>query len=384
MVGVMTAGASEKGWLNGVRRRLFRGPATTAFALLLALAAVAAVSAWAFDSHGPTAVTAWSAKPWPPTASAWHGRCDKVASPRGSDHNPGTRRAPYRSAQALGRALAPGQTGCLRAGTYSADGGDPVLALAHSGRPGAPITIRSYPGERARLYGITQVQAGTSWIILSGLRFEGDGSQNTIKVYGSDITIANSDITNRRRGLSCLILGSGAEGFAVRPLIRGNRFHDCGNPANGNKDHAIYASNTMNAQIVENVFSNSAAYAIQFYPDAQGTQFERNLVDGGGVSIRGGVLIGGDGRDASSDNVVAHNVIAYPATYGVSSNWEGPEGRGNVVASNCLWKAKLDNIDPRQAGFSASGNIVADPHFRNRRRGDYRMPADDPCWQAVR
>jgi hypothetical protein len=62
----------------------------------------------------------------------------------------------------------------------------------------APITLRSYPGERARLVGIVTVRA--SWVRLAGLNFEGDGSMNTIKIYSSDVVVEDSDITNKLRG----------------------------------------------------------------------------------------------------------------------------------------------------------------------------------------
>jgi Right handed beta helix region len=353
-----------------------------ALATVLAVAVLAA-SAWAFSSlrSGPSS---WEPRAWPPTATASRqARCDKVASPRGSDRNPGTRRAPYFSAQKLADRLRPGQTGCLRAGIYRRSGEDFVVAFRRSGRPDAPITLRSYPGERARLAGITQIQGSARWIVLSGLDFDGDGSQNTIKVYGSDVTIQDSDITNRRRGLSCLILGSYDQGLAARPLIRRNRLHDCGNPANGNKDHAIYAAYTADGRITQNFFVNAAAYAIQFYANAQHTRFDRNVVDGGGDSIRGGIVFGGDLRHASSANLVDHNVIAFAATYGVASGWEGPTGSGNVVRGNCFWGAEQGNV-AEALGFSAHGNVVADPEFRDRSQGDYRMPTDNRCRQVLR
>jgi hypothetical protein len=305
-----------------------------------------------------------------------------VASPAGSDQNPGTIRAPYFSAQALAERVEPGQTGCLRAGTYTPGDSEYVLSISRSGRRGKPIAIRSYPGERARLRGITQIQSQARWIVLDGLDFEGDGSQNTIKVYGSDVRVEHSDITNGGRGLSCVILGNPEEGIAARPVLRANRLHDCGNPANGNKDHGIYAAHTVNGRIMENLFTNSSAYAIQFYPDAHRTRFVRNVVDGGGGSIRGGVVLGGDSEHASSHNVVAHNVIAYAATSGITSDWEGPRGDGNVVRNNCFWRSGEDNIDD-QIGFRARSNVVADPEFRDRDGGDYRMPSDNRCRRVL-
>jgi hypothetical protein len=280
-----------------------------------------------------------------------------------------------RTPEALARVLRPGQTGCLRAGTYA--GGGFVLSLWHAGRRGAPITIRNYPGERARLLGITQVGSSARWIVLSGLYFEGNGSQNTIKIYGSDVTVEHSDITNLRRGLSCVILGSWETGVAERPVLRRNRLHDCGDPGHGNKDHGIYAAYTADGRISGNYFTDSSGYAIQFYPNASRTRFDHNVVDGGGDSIRGGIVFGGDAYHASSDNLVDHNVIAYAATFGVSSNWEGPRGTGNVVRDNCVWGARDANV-AHPWGFSVSGDVVADPGFRDPASGDLRMP-DNAC-----
>jgi hypothetical protein len=352
--------------------------------MLVAVAALAA-SAWAVSSLGGSRPTpsSWEPKVWPPTAVASRQvRCDKVASPRGSDRNRGTRGDPYRSPQRLADTLAPGETGCLREGKYDA-GSDFVLAVDRSGRRGAPITIRSYPGERAHLVGITQVAGRARWITLSGLDFEGDGSQNTIKIYGNDVTVEHSDITNVRRGLSCVILGSPEEGTAERPLLKANRLHDCGDPSNGNKDHAIYAAYTADGRITGNYFANSAAYAIQFYPSAQHLRFDRNVVDGGGDSVRGGIVFGGDSQHASSDNLVDHNVIAFAPTFGVRSDWEGPTGSGNAVRANCLWKNGEGDI-AQPVGFETAANIVADPEFRDRDRGDYRMPSDNRCRRLLR
>ena len=348
--------------------------------VVLVVAGAVAVSGFGFGSRRAEP-TGWAPRAWPPpAASSGRARCDRVASPDGSDHSRGTRAAPLRSAQALARILRPGQTGCLRAGTYR--GGDYVLSVWRPGRRGAPITIRSYPGERARLLGITQVRPSARFIVLSGLYFAGDGSQNTIKIYGSDVTVEHSDITNDRRGLSCVLLGSVEEGPAVRPVLRRNRLHDCGNPGHGNKDHGIYAAYTAEGRITGNYFADSSGYTIQFYPNARGTRFDHNVVDGGGDSIRGGIVLGGDSYHASSGNLVDHNVIAYAATFGVTANWEGPRGTGNVVRDNCFWGSRDADVG-RPSGFTASGNVVSDPQFRNPAHGDLRMPANR-CRQVLR
>jgi hypothetical protein len=171
-------------------------------------------------------------------------------------------------------------------------------------------------------------------------------------------------------------------GQAVRTIIRRNRFHECGALEHGNQDHAIYAANVVDGQIVDNVFWNSAAYAIQLYPNAQHTRFAHNVVDGSAPSVRGGVLFGGDDNYVSQNNLVEQNVIAYSQTHNVEVSWEGAVGGGNVARNNCLWAGEQGNIS-EQEGFSANGNTIANPSFVDRRRHDYRLKPGSACRRVV-
>lgn len=312
--------------------------------------------------------------------------CDRFASPNGSDSNSGTKADPFETVQKLADSLAPGETGCLREGTYTADasgedGG--VLKLSSGGESEAPITVKALSGERATLSGFVTVPDGVNDVTLSNLVFKGTGGSNTIKIYSEDVTVQDSEITNERRGWSCLILGSNdGAGQAVRATVRGNRFRDCGNVAEGNKEHAIYAANVVDARIVENVISRSAAYAIQFYPNAHRTRFAHNVIDGGGRSVRGGVAFGGDDHYASADNIVEQNVIAYSQTHNITSSWEADVGTGNIARQNCVWGGKEGNVLP-DGDFTATDNESADPGFRNRRNGDYRLDPDSRCLDAA-
>lgn len=308
--------------------------------------------------------------------------CSRFAAPNGSDSGSGELRNPFRSAQRLADALSAGETGCLRTGTYDTSR-EFVLAFQRSGSPGAEITIQSYPGERAHVVGSVHVPEGRSHVRLANLDIEGTGTMNTIKVYSADVTIEGNDITNRRRGRSCLLLGSNDAGPAVGTVVRRNVFHDCGATSNANQDHGIYAANVSGAEIVENVFHDSSGYAIQLYPNARDTFVAGNVIDGGGDSTRGGIVIGGDGNQASRGNAVVRNIVAYARTYNVSSVWEGSVGSANRVDENCVWGARNENIAPGMAGFSASGNVTADPRFVDRRRHDYRLASDSPCLALV-
>jgi hypothetical protein len=307
--------------------------------------------------------------------------CAKVAAPSGSDSAAGTESAPYRTPQKLAGSLSAGQTGCLRGGSYTTTGSY-ILSPSQGGTAGAPITVTSYPGERAKLVGIVHVPNGVNHVTLSRLDFEGTGTSNTIKIYSADVVVEDSDITNAWRGLSCMMLGSNSgAGQAVRTIIRRNTFHECGNPANGNKDHGIYAASLADGEIVDNVIYNSAAYAIQFYPNTHRTRFAHNVVDGGS-SVRGGVIFAGEGSHASGDNTVEQNVIGYAATYNITSYWGGSTGLGNVARSNCVWGGQSGDISS-QVGFAATGNKVADPGFVGRSAHDYRLKAGSACLATV-
>jgi hypothetical protein len=299
-------------------------------------------------------------------------RCDRVASP-GSD-----------TAERLLDSLLPGETGCLHGGTYGSSR-DNVLYPRRGGEPGAPLTLRSYPGERARLVGIIDIRHGADYITLSGLDIEGTGEDgaNTIKIYSRGVVLEGSDITNAWRGRSCLILGNNeGGGQAVAPIVRANTFHECGNPENGNQDHGVYAANVLDGEIVDNLFYNSAAYTIQLYPNAQRTRFAHNVVDGSGPSVRGGIVFGGDGRFASDDNVVERNVIVNAATAAITSYWEGPVGTGNLARGNCVWGSRDDDIS-REWGFTAVANRVAKPLFASRGARDYRLARGSQCLRTV-
>ena len=314
--------------------------------------------------------------------------CDRVASPTGSDRAAGTEQAPFRSAQRLADSLRPGMTGCLREGTYDqVDSAGYVLKVFRGGEPGAPVTIRSYPGERARLVGgQVYVPQGSDHVRLSGLLVDGSRTRNedgearvSIHLMARDGVLENSLITNGRTK-TCVLLGSNRGwGRAERTLIRGNLFTDCGDPGHGMLDHGIYAENAVDVEIVDNVFRGSSAYAVHLYPNAQRTRVAHNVMDGNG----GGVIFAGEGDLASSGNVVERNVIANTTEEPLlRSYWGDRVGSGNVARDNCLYN-RDEGLFGRLQGFAAMGNVEADPGFADRAAGDLRLAPGSRCLDVV-
>jgi len=314
-------------------------------------------------------------------ASVARADCVRFAAPWGADGAPGTKARPFRTAQRLVESLRPGQTGCLRDGVYEAQDDDYVLSFPRAGKARAPIRIRSRPGELARLEGIVLVPEGSDHVALSNVRVEGDGSMNTIKVYAADTVLEDNDITNRSRGRSCLILGSNDDGeTALRTLVRRNRFYDCGDPSNDNKDHAIYAARVVDGRIDGNLFVNPSGYAVHLYPNADDTVVAHNVVDGGPDTTRGGIVIAGDDEYEPARNIVERNVIAFSSDYNLKL--EVGDTSGNVARRNCLWAAGSRAVT--SSGGTVTGNVVANPEFADQDAADYRLSAGSDCRRLLR
>lgn len=102
-------------------------------------------------------------------------------NPVASDSNPGTKESPWSSILKASSTLQPGDTVYIREGTYyEVEGGNgiptPGLFIHNSGKLDAPITYKSYPGERAiidqRFQGVGFQIFEQSNIIIEGLEIK--------------------------------------------------------------------------------------------------------------------------------------------------------------------------------------------------------------------
>ena len=295
--------------------------------------------------------------------------CTKVASTTGSDSASGTAAAPFRTAQRLVGSLSSGQTGCLRAGTYSAD--DQVKVS----NPG--ITLASYPGERARLEGRLWIAEGANGVTVQDLVLDGvnSGDLPSPTVNADDAVFHNNEVTNEHTAI-CFDLGNSDYGRAARTLIEANRIHDCGQLPATNHDHGIYVARADDTVIRDNLIYRNADRGIQLYPDAQHSTITGNVIDGNGE----GIIFSGASGDASSNNLVEHNLITNAQVrYNVESYYPSgnPIGTGNVVRNNCIWGGAEGNIEG--PGYSATGNIFANPLYVDRASGNFALQDGSPC-----
>jgi hypothetical protein len=284
--------------------------------------------------------------------------CDLIASPDGGDRAAGTLAEPLRSPQGLVDRLRAGQTGCLRGGVYTKRTRQGYVArFGHGGRRGAPLVLRSYPGERATLSGVVYVPRHSNYVTIQAVNIEDRTSverdqQLTVQINAKATTLRDDEITNGNRK-TCVILGAAGAGVARETTIVDSVLHHCGDPKRRQYDHAIYSAHARDLRLTGNVIRRASAYAVHLYPDTKGAVVRNNLI----VDNGGGVIFAGEGSEASSRNVVEHNLIAGSHSYGdVSSYWGQRRGTGNVARGNCLSQEPDDAGD----GYSlASTTLIA-------------------------
>ena len=300
--------------------------------------------------------------------------CDKVASPAGSDSAAGTVSAPYRTAPRLIAALSTGQTGCLRAGTYTS-----------STTIGTPnVTLTSYPGERATLKGVLYVNSGGTGVTVSSLSLDGKNSDPNApspQVMASDVTFSDNDVSNENSAI-CFIVGSATYGHASNVVIENNNIHNCGVLPAAGHDHGIYIEDATGTIVRGNWIHDNADWGVQIYPNGDHSLVTGNIIDSNGE----GVIFAGEGGQTSDDNVVEHNIVTNSLRYySVSGSWD-TVGVGNVLRDNCIKGAPSgyagpdgSGIERPQRGFTATDNLVVDPTYVNAAAGDYRLQPNSPC-----
>lgn len=299
--------------------------------------------------------------------------CDKVAQPRAAAAAAARRRHGHAAgpAQRLVNSLRPGQTGCLRSGTYVED-----VTVSRS-----DIALRPYPGEHARIIGRLYFRRGSHDDVVSGLILDGRNARQlpSPTVNGVRIHFTHVEVTNRRTTI-CFDIGS-RYGRARGTVIDHSRIHACGRRPADNTEHGIYVADADDTRIVDNYIYDNADRGIQLYPDAQRTLIEGNVIDGNGE----GIIFSGDGGRASSHNRVQHNVITNSQIRADVESWYphgNPRGVGNVVRENCVYGGR-NTIAPYAGGFSATLNIIADPQYANAAAGNFSIPASNPCARVL-
>ena len=295
--------------------------------------------------------------------------CDKVASPFGSNSYVGTVAKPYATVEKLAGSLTKGQTGCLRGGVYQRD-----VEITKGGTFSAPITITSFPGERATILGRLHVADTANNVAIQQLNLDGRNGDNlpSPTVNGDNAAFRDNDVTNRQTSI-CFLLGSREYGRAKGTVIERNRIHNCGLLPPTNHHHGIYVEASDDARITDNWIYDNADRGIQLFPDAQRSYIARNVLDGNGQNV---VFSRTSANNVVENNIISNSVVRYNVE---DFDLVGP---GNVVRRNCLWSTR----HPGNAAGILPGihvalvdNFVTDPGYVNRAAKDFRLLPGSPC-----
>ncbi|PYU10555.1 MAG: hypothetical protein DMG29_17285 [Acidobacteria bacterium] len=256
-------------------------------------------------------------------------------SPAGSDTNPGTFAAPFKTPAKGKNALTPGDTLYLMDGinTSAIDDFSAVLNLRSSGAPGLPKAIVAYPGASVTLgsdatpqravYAPAVAGGPWAWWVIAGLTLRASdsalemvGAQNW-RVVGNDVSCRNGN------GASACTHGD----TALFIKFFGNNVHDAGvnNLASADQKlyHSVYFSTDSNhIEVGWNTIVPNAGgcRALQFHssPNGAGTGF--NQFD---LSVHDNLIH--DARcdginfatvDPSQGKVEAYNNVIYRAGLG--------------------------------------------------------------------
>ena len=289
-------------------------------------------------------------------------------SPAGSDANPGTFSAPWRTVQKALDTLTAGERALVRAGTYFED-----LEFDRAGTASAPISVEAYPGEQPILNPVAGhplvVSSDGAYFRLSGFVVEKapGTSGGNIDVYGHDVELSGNEI---RLGTDQGIY-TAEESANVHVLA--NWIHHNGKGI-AHQSHGIYLQGSDHYVANNVIHDHPKGFGIQVYDLNHGSVIVGNTIVASGHS---GIVVGGSG--GVSDVVVRNNVLAFNARYGVQRDSTCPTS--NVtVDHNVIYGNPSGAVQSGCPAIDTSvGNIFADPSFLDYVARDLRLAADSPA-----
>lgn len=287
---------------------------------------------------------------WSPSVPRVPGAREYFAGPQGLPGNPGTREAPWDLASALGGAhpVSPGDVIWVRGGTYQGK-----LEVKLAGKPGAPIHVRAYPGERATIMNSTLAvtpPATSVWLWDLELASNHPREKREIQEPGSSPKTLPADFTdgmNISAGTGCkyinLVIHDTRQGIsfwidAVDSEIHGCLIYDNGwlAPDRGH-GHCIYTQNRDGVKTISNCIM-SALYKGAYTVHAYGS--ERAYVDNyrieENIAYQEGPFLVGGGRPSRHIQVLRNYLHGIRMRLGYGAQNEDCEVRDNVIANGTL------------------------------------------------
>jgi hypothetical protein len=302
----------------------------------------------------------------PPALGPSTGQTFYVAT-TGSDSNPGTLEAPWRTVQKAFNALQPGQRALVRAGTYAES-----LTMRRAGTAAAPITVENYPGERPIVNGggrrPLEISASGAYFRIRGFVFQNSpyNSGGNVDIYGHHLEIAGNEVRHSQDQ------GIYSDEDSHDAQLLGNWIHNNGQ-AIVHQSHGIYLQG--NDHLVANnvIHDHPKGFGIQVYDRNSRSIITANTVTGAGHS---GIVVGGSG---GVDNIrVVNNVFAFNAHYGISHDSTCPSA--SRADHNVVFGNPRGPTHPGCSGLDYSrGNRTSDPLFVNYGARNLHVDAGSPA-----
>lgn len=307
----------------------------------------------------------------------------------GSDRNPGSQAAPFRTILKASQVAGPGDVVRVLPGTY--EGG---FVTRSSGSASARITYVSTAKWQAKIVPPRTSPNYTGWenqgnyVDISG--FQVDGSNNNggqawilgIQDVGSNGRVIGNWVHQVKAPCSTNG-GAGIEAYQwkgnLNGSIIGNVVHNIGNTVNGCPwVHGIYHTHT--GLIENNLVFDVAGWGIHVWHRPHDIKILNNTVFNG---KSGGIVLGAERSETSrpADNMIVANNIVYDNPVGISEN--GLTGANNQYIANLVYNNRK-NWD-LQNNITPTRSISADPRFVRYNRnggGDYRLSAGSPAIDA--
>lgn len=346
------------------------------------------------------------------TGTAW--AATYYVATNGSDSNPGTQAAPFRTIAHGSQKMSGGDTLYIKAGTYNES-----LTNFKNGNPSAYTRFTAAPGDEGKViikpYGdfVAFFSVDTAYVEVSNMVLDGmDVKFQNVKIDhhfdpvfkgAHHIRVLRNDIIGSRN-YSGILGGTDCE-------IIGNRIHNSG-------DYGIYTGGGGGGGLIEgNIIYDSGGYAIHLYQQYQhvnGWVIRNNVIYGNGkghwkgkddrpdvwetapavVLARGSSQFynnivynnphGGVQVAHSATNMfVANNTVYGNGKYGIRLIKPIPGENGGSkdarVINNISYGNSGPQIDDNGINTTLQNNLTTDPKFVNAAAHDFGLQAGSPA-----
>jgi parallel beta-helix repeat protein len=306
-------------------------------------------------------------------------------STTGSDSNPGSQSAPFKTISRAASVAKPSTTVHVAAGTYNGN-----VTTKVSGTATGRIRFVSTTKWGAKIVGSGTEAMWTNnanFADIDGFDISGPGRLGIVN-YGSNTLVSGNHVHDLKISGGCN--GSGGAGIvnanysATDDDTIGNVVHDIGVPGACNGVQGIYHSN-LRGKIQNNIVYRVSAWGIHLWHAANAVTISNNTVFGNGSGGMGGGIVTGTGDSPGGvvlNNTKVLNNIVYNNAGGITQYcYDGQAciGSTNTVANNVVYGNRSAVI--MRVG-SATGTIAADPKFVNFQAngtGNYRLQSSSPA-----